>query len=168
MKNDDDFPLMAKLVMSQYRLETLHPFSDGNRRGGRLIVTLRLLIAKEIDYPISSISAYLERRREAYIDAPRWASAASDFDPWIVMFCIAVHERSRAALQVIDVLLSYRDPAMSKADHEGIREITAEVANVVVGQPFNSITAFAEARTLRTTRPDASSRSWSASMCRRR
>lgn len=143
---EDSLPLMAKLAMSHYQFETLHPFSDGNGRVGRLIVTLQLLIAREIDYPILNISAYLEPRREAYIDALRRVSATGDFDPWVAMFCAAVRDRSRASLQVIDMLLSYRDSVVRKADREKVKGITADVVDVVLASPFISITEFATAR----------------------
>lgn len=143
---EDSLPLMAKLAMSHYQFETLHPFSDGNGRVGRLIVTLQLLTAGEIDYPILNISAYLEPRREAYIEALRQVSATGDFDPWIAMFCEAVRDRSRAALQVIDMLLSYRDSVVVKAEREKVKGITADVVDVVLANPFISISEFADAR----------------------
>lgn len=146
VNTDDDLPLLAKLAMSHYQFETLHPFSDGNGRLGRLIVTLQLLIRNEIEYPILNISAYLEPRRDEYIDALRQVSVTGDFDPWVAMFCRAVRERSRASLEVIDSLLAYRDSVVQKAEKEGIRGITSEVVDVVLGSPFISISEFASIR----------------------
>lgn len=143
---EDDLPLLAKLAMTHYQFETLHPFSDGNGRLGRLIVTLQLLYAKEIEYPILNLSGWFEPRRDAYVDALRQVSVTGDFDPWVSMFARAVRDRSRTALGTIDALLAYRDGVVAGAERDGIRGITADVVDIVLGSPVISIPEFAAAR----------------------
>lgn len=146
VNEEDALPLLAKLAMAHYQFETLHPFSDGNGRLGRLIVTLQLLTQQEMEYPILNISAWLEPRRDEYIDALRRVSMTGEFDPWIAMFCLAVRERSKAALGTIDTLLGYRDAIVAEADRQQIRGITSEVMDVVLGNPVLTIPEFASIR----------------------
>lgn len=48
---DDEMPLVVKAAVGHYQFETLHPFSDGNGRLGRLIVVLQLIEADMLTYP---------------------------------------------------------------------------------------------------------------------
>lgn len=145
VNRNDDLPLLVKLALTHYQFETLHPFSDGNGRVGRLVITLQLLVEKEIEYPILNLSAWLEPRREAYIDALRQVSATGDFDPWVAMFAEAVRDRSRSALGTIDALFAYRDSIVRKAEAASIRGITPDVADVILGQPVISVSQFRKA-----------------------
>ena len=43
---DDDMPLVVKAAVGHYQFETLHPFSDGNGRLGRLVVILQMIEAE--------------------------------------------------------------------------------------------------------------------------
>ena len=82
---DDDIPLLVKAAVGHYQFETLHPFSDGNGRIGRLLITLQLVSAGVIEYPILNLSPWLEPRRDAYTDHLLEVSATGDFDPWAVL-----------------------------------------------------------------------------------
>lgn len=143
---DDDHPLLVKLALTHYQFETLHPFSDGNGRLGRLIISLQLLLEGEVEYPILNLSAWFEPRKDSYIDALKNVSLTGDFDPWVAMFAEAVRDRSRHALQQIDALFAYRDGLVAQAAEKGIRGITTEVAEVLLGQPVITIPEFSEAR----------------------
>lgn len=146
VNSPDDHPLLVKLALTHYQFETLHPFSDGNGRLGRLIISLQLLIEKEIEFPILNLSGWFEPRKDLYIDALKAVSISGDFDPWIAMFATAVRDRSRHALQTIDTLFAYRDSVVDRATEQGVRGITSDVVDTVLGQPVVSITEFSELR----------------------
>lgn len=78
---EDDIPLLVKVALGHYQFETLHPFSDGNGRIGRLIVALQLIDAGVLDYPILNLSPWLEPRRTDYVDHLLTLSATGEFDP---------------------------------------------------------------------------------------
>jgi Fic family protein len=61
---DDTEHLSAEL-----RFETLHPFSDGNGRIGRLLVIVQLLRGAIIREPLLMVSPWFEQQRDRYQDA---------------------------------------------------------------------------------------------------
>lgn len=132
-------PLLARVAMAHYQFETLHPFSDGNGRLGRLIITLQLIAAGELTHPVLNLSAWFEPRKTEYIDALRDVSLTGDFDTWIRVFCTAVKQRADAAVLTVNRLFEYRDQVVMKAVSAGNRRIGVEIGDFLIGHPVFSI-----------------------------
>ena len=136
---DHMVPLLAKVALAHYQFETLHPFSDGNGRLGRLIITLQLVAARELEYPILNLSAWLEPRKDEYIDALMSGSLTGDYDSWIQFFCRGIASRAQATLRTIDSLFAYRDGIVTRASLANERSISVEIADFVIGNPVFTI-----------------------------
>ena len=80
---DDDIPLLVRAALGHYQFEALHPFSDGNGRLGRLIVTLQLVQAGAVHYPVLNLSPWFEPRKDQYKDLLLAVSQTGDHDDWL-------------------------------------------------------------------------------------
>jgi Fic family protein len=136
---EDDLPLLVKAALAHYQFETLHPFSDGNGRLGRLVVTLQLIEAKALSYPILNLSPWLEPRREQYIDHLLSVSASGNFDPWVAFFGEAVEARAKAASTAIERLLDIRREFIEQIRHDGARGIAVDLAGDLIGYPILAV-----------------------------
>ncbi|WP_230594335.1 Fic family protein [Rhodococcoides fascians] len=136
---EDDMPLLAKVALAHYQFETLHPFSDGNGRLGRLIITLQLIQAGVLQYPILNLSPWLEPRREVYIDHLLEVSATGDFDPWVRFFCEAVLARANSASETIAELLAVRDAFAAKLQAAKASGMIVTLANDLIGFPLLAV-----------------------------
>jgi Fic family protein len=70
-----------------YQFETIHPFSDGNGRVGRLLLALMLKERCELSKPWLYMSEYFENQREEYTGKLFKVSAKNDWNAWIE-FCL--------------------------------------------------------------------------------
>jgi Fic family protein len=59
-------PVLVQCAMVHYMFEEIHPFSDGNGRIGRLLISLLLAQRKLLGQPLLYLSAYIERNKTQY------------------------------------------------------------------------------------------------------
>lgn len=141
---EDDFPLLIKIAMAHYQFETLHPFSDGNGRLGRLIVTLQLVTEGALAYPLLNLSSWFEPRKDAYQDLLLSISKTGDFDPWIRFFCEAVHHQAEDGVGRIEALLAFQSELRSRLVAKQARGVVNAVADSLLGYPIITIPEAAE------------------------
>ncbi len=83
---EDDYPPLARLAFIHYQFEALHPFSDGNGRIGRLMLSLLLVGWKLLPIPLLHLSAYFEENRQAYYDSLLAISQRGAWREWLDFF----------------------------------------------------------------------------------
>lgn len=141
---DDDYPLLIKIAMAHYQFETLHPFSDGNGRLGRLIVTLQLVTAGALTYPLLNLSPWLEERKDQYQDLLLRISTTGDFDAWVAFFCEAVHHQAEDGVARIEELLAFQTDLRQKLVEAKARGVVNGIAESLLGYPMITIPMAAE------------------------
>lgn len=141
---EDDLPLLVKLALAHYQFETLHPFTDGNGRVGRLVALLQIMEARVLRYPILNLSPWLERRREEYVAGLENVSATGDIERWVSFFCRAVAAQASAGVTAIDRLLSFRDDAVATLRSHRVRSVAVPIAEELIGYPVITPTVAAQ------------------------
>jgi len=133
---DDTIPLLVKVALGHYQFETLHPFSDGNGRLGRLIMVLQLIYANALRYPILNLSPYLELRMEEYKDLLLNSSVSGNFNPWIRFFAEAVVAQAEDAVGRIDELIKIRQSMIDLLRAEGAKGVVLDIVEDLIGYPI--------------------------------
>jgi Fic family protein len=133
---DDDIPLAVKAALGHYQFETLHPFSDGNGRLGRLIVVLQLVQDGAITYPILNISPWLERRKDRYKDLLLGISETGQYDAWVQFFCEGLAAQASDMVQRIEELLTVREEMLALLRAEKARGVVFEIVEDLIGYPI--------------------------------
>ncbi len=82
----DDMPPVVEAALAHYQFETLHPFSDGNGRIGRLLIVLQLMQRNVLRHPILVVSPWFEARRTEYQEALLRLSITGEWDAWVRFF----------------------------------------------------------------------------------
>ena len=107
-------PVVVECALSHYQFETLHPFSDGNGRIGRLSIVLELLLRGALEEPVLTVSPWLEERRDEYQDHLLRVSMTGDFDAWVRFFASAVLSRSEATIAQISALEEWKERTLEQ------------------------------------------------------
>jgi Fic family protein len=102
-------PLVARAAMAHYQFETLHPFTDGNGRIGRLVAILQFLHEGALRSPVLSVSPWLKDHAEAYRDHLLAVSRTGRWSAWIEFFATAVRDEARSGHDRIMRLLALRE-----------------------------------------------------------
>ena len=89
---EDDIDPLIKLALIHYQFETIHPFSDGNGRTGRIINILYLVFQGLLDLPVLYLSKFVIDRKNEYYRLLRQVTKKREWEPWILYMLDAVEE----------------------------------------------------------------------------
>jgi Fic family protein len=99
-------PVVAA-AMAHYQFETLHPFSDGNGRIGRLLVVVHLLTMGVLSEPTLTVSPWFESRRSDYYDHLLGVSTDGAWDSFVRFFATGLEasatQTQRQMLSLVEV-----------------------------------------------------------------
>ena len=99
---DGIHPLIkAAIIHSQF--ESIHPFSDGNGRVGRILVSLYLFKAQIINFPFFYISEAISMDKSVYYKMLTSSREAS-YDEWIRYFLQKIVTQTKKHIGYIDSL----------------------------------------------------------------
>ncbi|HEY6761267.1 MAG TPA: Fic/DOC family N-terminal domain-containing protein [Baekduia sp.] len=131
-----DLPTVVRAAMVHYQFETLHPYSDGNGRLGRLLVIVQLLRGALIREPLLVVSPWFERRREQYQDALLELSCTGAWDPWIAFFATGVAASAAESQRKVETLVALQNDLRSRVQDAGKRGVAERLAGDLVGLPL--------------------------------
>jgi hypothetical protein len=89
-RTDSYLSPVVQAGLAHYQLETLHPYSDGNGRVGRLAIVLSLVRRGVLRYPILALSPSLRGLKGEYQDHLLELSRTGDWDRWLTFFAAAI------------------------------------------------------------------------------
>ena len=136
LTRESPLPPVVQIAMSHYQFETLHPFTDGNGRVGRLLIVLQMLRTGLLNSPSLSLSPWLLRRRTEYQDHLLAVSRSGEWDPWIQFFCSAVREQAESTIAAADNLLRWRLDLLTEIAERMWSGVISQIAGDLVEWPI--------------------------------
>ncbi len=99
----DNINPLIKVAIIHAQFESIHPFSDGNGRVGRLLISLYLYKAKVINFPFFYISEAISQDKAVYYNQLT-SSRSDNYDEWIKYFLKKCTIQAKIHTQYIDSL----------------------------------------------------------------
>lgn len=131
-----DITPVVRAALAHYQFETLHPFSDGNGRLGRLIIVLQLMQYGVLHHPLLIVSPWFEARRREYQDHLLAVSQTGSLDPWIRFFADGLRAQATETLRRIEALLDYQEELRVAIRDNAIHGTRARLMEDLIGQPI--------------------------------
>ena len=100
---EDTINPLIKVAMIHSQFESIHPFSDGNGRIGRVLVSLYLYKAGVINFPFFYISEAINTDKPVYYRMLT-SSRTSSLDEWIKYFLNKISVQTTKHIGYIDAL----------------------------------------------------------------
>ena len=119
---------LIDLALVHYQLEAIHPFSDGNGRVGRMLISLMAVHNGLLDMPILYMSPVLENVKDQYIDLMFDISTKGEWQDWLCFFFERVCESCRETIQTVDRLIELQNDYRERA---GSASRSANVITIV-------------------------------------
>jgi Fic family protein len=124
---EDDIPLLIKAALMHAQFETIHPFTDGNGRTGRLLVTLYLWHQKLLGLPLLYLSDFFKKNQSLYYERLQaYHNEPTDIAAWIEFFLEGVITTAQSAIEIAAGITWIREQDMAKVHKLG--KISAETA----------------------------------------
>ena len=135
---EHDMPTVVTVALAHYQFETIHPYSNGNGRVGRLIVVLQLMTSGVLTHPVLALSQWLENNKEQYRDLLLRVSQTGDFESWINFFSRGLRASARADLDRIDGLLALQKKHIDVVKDSGDRTEARNIVSTLIAYPMVS------------------------------
>lgn len=100
---DDGIHPLVKAALIHSQFESIHPFSDGNGRVGRILVSLYLFKSKVINFPFFYISEAISQDKSVYYNMLT-NSRTSNYNEWIRYFLRKIVLQTKKHIGYIDDL----------------------------------------------------------------
>ncbi|PSQ34208.1 Fic family protein [Halobacteriales archaeon SW_10_66_29] len=109
IQNGPTFDPLIDISLIHYQFETIHPFTDGNGRMGRLLITLLMDKWGLLPDPFLYLSSYFNQYRDEYIDKLFQVNSKGEWEDWISFFLDGVINQSKEVFIRSNELLELRD-----------------------------------------------------------
>jgi Fic family protein len=130
---------LADMAVLHYQFETIHPFSDGNGRTGRILNVLYLMLKGHLDIPILYPSSYIIAHKDEYYRFLRAVTAAGEWEPWILFMLDAIQATSVDTIARVREICDEVDRTIDEIRTALPRIYTRELVETLFVHPYSKI-----------------------------
>ncbi len=137
--NDDSLPPLITAALAHAQFETIHPFSDGNGRVGRLLITLVLIERRALARPLLYLSLFLKENRGEYYERLMAIRVRGDWEGWLEFFLNGVAVTADDAMRVASAIAELRAAHLRLAGIENLGRFVVPLLDLLVEQPVVTV-----------------------------
>jgi len=105
-----DLDPLIKMAIIHHQFESIHPFSDGNGRTGRILNILYLVQQELLELPILYLSRYIIKNKGEYYRLLQAVRDGNDWDGWVKYMLVGVEITALRSIRLIsDIRIAMRE-----------------------------------------------------------
>jgi Fic family protein len=138
-----DLDPIVKMALIHHQFESIHPFSDGNGRIGRILCVLYLVQTGLLDSPVLYLSRYINRNKGDYY---RLLQAVRDSAPnveawqaWVKFMLQGVAETAQRAVRLVGEMRSLMAETKRRMRSELPKLYSQDLLNNLFRHPYTRI-----------------------------
>lgn len=135
----DDYPTLVKAGLIHAQFETIHPFTDGNGRTGRMLIAMYLHYAGVLELPVMYLSSYFKKHQKVYYQRLNgYHDEDAQIDEWLTFFLEGIIEMAESSIDTCAKITDLRDRDFAKMQKLGAKSAgsTLEIIRKLFGQPI--------------------------------
>jgi Fic family protein len=135
----DEYPSLIKAGFLHAQFETIHPFTDGNGRTGRMLIAMYIHHAGLLELPVLYLSSYFKKYQKLYYQKLQgYHEEEADIDSWLEFFLEGVAEIANSSVDTCTKITALRDRDFVKMQKLGKKsaESTLEIVRKLFSQPI--------------------------------
>jgi Fic family protein len=142
---DDDLDVLVKMAIMHYQFESIHPFTDGNGRTGRILNILYLVEKHLLEIPVLYLSSYIIQHKGDYYMGLRGVTEQGDWEKWLLYILRAIEETSSITRDKILAIRRLMEQVSETVKQELPKIYSKELVEVLFQQPYCRIRFLEEA-----------------------
>lgn len=127
---------LIKSAIIHYQFESIHPFTDGNGRTGRIILILYLVLQKYLTLPILYLSQYIIDNKIQYYKLLKNVTENNDWESWIFYILDGIESTSKYTTTIIEQIFNSLHKTNNIIKKESQIRIPKEVIELIYEQPY--------------------------------
>jgi len=135
----DEYPSLVKAGFMHAQFETIHPFTDGNGRTGRMLIAMYIHHARILELPVLYLSSYFKKHQKLYYQKlQEYHDEDANIDSWLEFFLEGVAEIADSSIETCTKITALRDRDFAKMQKLGKKsaESTLEIVRKLFSQPI--------------------------------
>lgn len=145
--SEDDYPLLIKAGLIHAQFETIHPFTDGNGRTGRMLVVIYIYCAGLLELPVLYLSSYFKKYQETYYQKlQKYHDGDSDVEAWLSFFLEGIIEIANSSIDTCNQIIQLynNDSVKIKTLGKKSGELSMKIIHKLFSQPIVGISEIME------------------------
>jgi Fic family protein len=130
---------LVKMALVHHQFESIHPFSDGNGRIGRILCVLFLAKEHLLDAPILYLSRYINQHKSDYYRLLQAVRDTGAWQDWVLFMLHAVAETAQATVVLVDGMRELMASTKQRLRGELPKLYSQDLLNNLFRHPYTRI-----------------------------
>lgn len=145
LSGSGDLDPLIRMAVSHYQFETIHPFTDGNGRTGRIINILYLIQARLLDIPVLYLSRFLIQNKSDYYRLLQGVTEDGDWESWLLYMLRGIEETALWTSDRIHAIRGLHEATIESCRTKLPKVYSYELIDLIFRQPYCKISFIVDA-----------------------